>query len=85
MFLGGMQRALSGGWREVVRPLVADYVDRLAADLGSPPDVARARALVQGLPLSVRIEGPVVQLDSHPQRRQAGIGATTTRTTAAGC
>ena len=42
VFLSGMQRAFSGGWREVVRPLVADYVDRLAADLGSPPDVARA-------------------------------------------
>ena len=72
VFLGGMQRALSGGWREVVRPLVTDYVDRLAADLGSPPDVERARALVQALPLSIRIDGPAVQWDSHPQRRHQG-------------
>jgi signal transduction histidine kinase len=71
-FVAGMQKALAGGWREVVRPLVADYVDRLAADLGSPPDVARAQALVQRLPLSIRIEGPVVQWDSHPQRRNRG-------------
>jgi signal transduction histidine kinase len=69
IFLAGMQRALSGGWSGVVRPLVADYVDRLAAEVGSPPDVARAQALVQRLPLSVRIEGPAVQFDSHPQRR----------------
>ncbi len=69
IFLAGMQRALSGGWSGVVRPLVADYVDRLAADLGSPPDLARAQALVQRLPLSLRIDGPVVQFDSHPQRR----------------
>jgi signal transduction histidine kinase len=69
IFLAGMQRALSGGWSAVVRPLVADYVDRLAADLGSPPDVARAQALVQRLPLSLRIEGPALQFDSHPQRR----------------
>ena len=69
IFLAGMQRALSGGWSGVVRPLVADYVDRLAADIGSPPDVARAQALVQRLPLSVRIEGPALQFDSHPQRR----------------
>jgi signal transduction histidine kinase len=69
IFLAGMQRALSGGWSGVVRPLVADYVDRLAAEVGSPPDVVRAQALVQRLPLSVRIEGPVVQFDSHPQRR----------------
>ncbi len=68
-FLAGMQRALSGGWSGVVRPLVADYVDRLVAEMGSPPDVARAQGLVQRLPLSVRIEGPAVQFDSHPQRR----------------
>jgi signal transduction histidine kinase len=69
IFLAGMQRALSGGWSAVVRPLVADYVDRLAVDLGSPPDPVRAQALVQRLPLSVRIEGPAVQFDSHPQSR----------------
>ena len=69
IFLVGMQRALAGGWSAFVRPLVADYVDRLATELGSPPDPARAQALVQRLPLSVRIEGPVVQWDSHPQRR----------------
>jgi signal transduction histidine kinase len=69
IFLAGMQRALSGGWSHLVRPLVADYVDRLAAEIGSPPDLARAQALVQRLPLSVRIEGPALQWDSHPQRR----------------
>jgi signal transduction histidine kinase len=69
VFVGGMQRALSGGWRDVVRPLVADYVNRLAADLGTPPDLNRARALVRDLPLSIRIDGPVVQWDSHPQKR----------------
>ncbi len=69
IFLAGMQRALSGGWSGVVRPLVSDYVDRLAAEIGSPPDVARAKALVQRLPLSVRIDGPAVQWDSQPQRR----------------
>jgi signal transduction histidine kinase len=69
IFLAGMQRALSAGWSALLRPLVADYVDRLAAEIGSPPDLARARSLVQRLPLSVRIDGPTVQWDSHPQRR----------------
>jgi signal transduction histidine kinase len=69
VFVGGMQRALSGGWSGVVRPLLADYVDRLAADIGSPPSIERARLLVQRLPLSVKIDGPAVQWDSHPQRR----------------
>jgi signal transduction histidine kinase len=69
IFLAGMQRALSGGWSSVVRPLVSDYVDRLAAEIGSPPEIARAQALVQRLPLSVRIDGPALHWDSHPQRR----------------
>ncbi len=68
IFVFGMQRALSGGWADVARPLVADYVDRLAADLGTPPDPARAQALVKRLPLSIRIDGPLVQYDSRPER-----------------
>ena len=67
-FVGGMQKALSAGWREAVRPLLADYVDRLAAEIGSPPDLARAQALVARLPISVRIDGPTVRFDSHPKK-----------------
>ena len=59
-FIGGMQRAVSSGWREAARPIIADYVDRLAAEIGSPPDIAKAQALVGRLPLSVRIDGPAV-------------------------
>ena len=97
VFLGGMQKALSTGWSVVFKPLVVDYVDRLAAELGSPPDPARAMALVQRLPLSIRIDGPVIHYDSHPQRNawqqhhaddddQAGQGGRwlLTRTTADG-
>lgn len=69
VFLGGMQRAFSGGWRDAARPIVSDYIDRLVAELGVPPDVARAQALVMRLPISIRIEGPVVNWDSHPDRR----------------
>jgi signal transduction histidine kinase len=68
IFVIGMQRALSGGWQGLVQPLVVDYVDRLAADLGTPPDVARAQKLAERLPLSIRIDGPAVHFDSHPQR-----------------
>ena len=69
VFLMGMQQLLHGGWQNYARPLVADYVDRLAAQIGSPPDVQRAQALTQALPITVRIEGPQVQFDSHPGRR----------------
>lgn len=65
-FLFGMQRALSMGWREAVRPLVADYVDHLVAEIGSPPSVARAQALAARLPISVRITGPSIQWQSEP-------------------
>ncbi len=73
-FVGGMQKSLAVGWRDAVRPLLVDYVDRLAAEIGSPPDIARAQALVQRLPISVRIEGPVAQFDSHPNRADEGRG-----------
>ncbi|MFY9512842.1 MAG: HAMP domain-containing protein, partial [Rubrivivax sp.] len=69
IFVYGMQRAIGAGWSAFVQPLLADYVDRLAADIGTPPDPARAQALVQRLPLAIRIDGPLVQYDSHPQRR----------------
>ncbi|MEK8029568.1 HAMP domain-containing sensor histidine kinase [Ideonella sp. DXS29W] len=67
-FLFGMQRALGMGWRDVIKPLVADYVDRLAGDLGSPPDIQRAQALTARLPLSIEIDGPVVHWRSPTAR-----------------
>jgi signal transduction histidine kinase len=66
-FLFGMQKALGIGWRDAARPLVSDYVDRLAAEIGSPPAVERARALAQRLPITVRIDGPQVHWESHPR------------------
>ena len=60
IFLAGMQRALGVGWREAARPLIADYVDRLVIDIGSPPSVDRALALTEKLPISVRISGPQI-------------------------
>jgi signal transduction histidine kinase len=66
IFLGGMQRAFSGGWQAVMRPLVADYVDRLAAEVGTPPDLARAQTLTERLPLALHIRGPQVNWDSAP-------------------
>jgi len=69
VFLLGMQRLLHTGWQDYVQPLAADYVDRLAAAIGTPPDPVRALALAERLPIAVRIEGPVVNFDTQPQRR----------------
>ncbi len=59
--LGGMERVIAFGLGSVVKPLLADYVDHLAADIGSPPQVAVAQALEQRLPIRVHIEGPLVR------------------------
>jgi len=72
MFLGGMQRAIGVGWRLAVEPLVSDYVDRLVAEIGAPPSVDRARALTQRLPISVRIQGPLVRWRSHADTNERG-------------
>jgi signal transduction histidine kinase len=63
-FMLGHMTAQRVGLHEYVRPLVLNYVDTLAAEIGSPPDVERARLLAQRLPLRIRIEGPQVNWDS---------------------
>ncbi|WP_296472556.1 HAMP domain-containing sensor histidine kinase [Rhodoferax sp.] len=66
-FTFGMQAAIGASWRAVAKPLLTDYVDRLAADIGSPPSTAKALALTEHLPLSIRISGPQLNWRSHPQ------------------
>jgi len=68
IFLATTQRAIGIGWRLAVAPLVTDYVDRLVADIGTPPSIERAGALTRRLPVSVRIDGPLVQWQSHPEQ-----------------
>jgi signal transduction histidine kinase len=67
VFVFGLQRALQGGWQAYARPIATDYIDRLMAEIGSPPDAARAAQLAARLPITVRIDGPQVHYDSHPQ------------------
>ncbi|WP_371319829.1 ATP-binding protein [Variovorax sp. dw_308] len=69
VFIFGMQKSFSGGWAEAARPMLTDYADRLVAEIGTPPDVARAQALTQRLPISIRIMGPAVNWDSHPDQK----------------
>ncbi len=71
-FITGTQVALSASYRVLVRPLLSDYVDRLAADIGSPPSVARASELASHLPIAIRIDGPVVHWASQAPRPHWG-------------
>ena len=67
-FMGGVQKAIAIGWREAARPLLMDYVDRLVEEVGTPPSIERAQAIVKRLPIHMHIEGPVVKWDSHPDQ-----------------
>ncbi|MEO8297677.1 MAG: HAMP domain-containing sensor histidine kinase [Burkholderiales bacterium] len=59
-FLVGMRHIGGNGWRALAEPLLHDYADRLVAEIGSPPDPARAEALAQRLHLRIRIDGPAL-------------------------
>lgn len=80
LFFVGTQRFMAEAFTVFARPLLADYVGRLADEIGSPPDVARARALADRLPLVVRIDGPQVnwssrgEPDAEPWRWSEGSG-----------
>lgn len=67
-FMGGVQKAVSVGWREAARPLLMDYVDRLTAEIGNPPSIERAQAIANRLPVTLRIEGPTINWASHPDQ-----------------
>jgi signal transduction histidine kinase len=70
IFVGGAQKAFTLGWKEAGRPLLMDYVTRLANDVAAQgrPDVDKARALVERLPIvTIDISGPAVQWRSHPE------------------
>ncbi len=67
-FLGGARQSFAVGWREAARPLLMDYVDHLAAEVevDGAPQIERAQAIADRLPITVRIRGPVVNWTSRP-------------------
>lgn len=67
-FIGGLRQIFAHGWQGYGRPLTADYIDRLTAQIGTPPDIERARSLAARLPIEIHIDGPRVNWDSHPER-----------------
>ena len=75
IFVSSLQKAFSVGWRDAARPLLMDYVNHLAADItpdpAGLPNVAKAQALTERLPVTVRIQGPQVNWQSHPNQTRA--------------
>ena len=76
VFIGAMRQVVATRWQLAAQPLLVDYVDRLAEEItvDGHPSVERARALVKRLPVTVRIEGPVIRWASHPQDPQHDWG-----------
>jgi signal transduction histidine kinase len=66
VFMQGSQRLMNRTFQTLVVPLMGDYVDRLFGELGTPPDVRKAQALVDRLPIQIHIHGPQVQWSSDP-------------------
>lgn len=70
VFVTGARSAFTVGVLDVGRPLLMDYVDRLADDIigdgSAPPSIERAQAIAQRLPLVVHISGPQINWQSHP-------------------
>jgi signal transduction histidine kinase len=73
VFLLGMKQMVTAGWQAYAKPLVADYVDKLAAEIGSPPSLERAQVIVARLPVTVKIDGPQVHYNSHPDLHRPWI------------
>jgi len=67
-FIGGVREIVATAWQGYGRPLTTNYLDLLTAEIGTPPDVAKAQALTDKLPIEIRIEGPRVNWDSNPER-----------------
>ena len=52
--------------REVISAHVSLHVDYLVDDLGSPPDIEKARSIVEQRPMDIRILGPGLDWASDP-------------------
>jgi signal transduction histidine kinase len=52
--------------RHMVGPQISYYVDLLLKDIGSPPDIDTAQAIVDRIPVDLRISGPGIEWASDP-------------------
>ena len=66
VFVYGLRLALSRNFHDLMHPHIEHHIDTLAAEIGTPPSIERAQALVAHLPLKITIKGPTVNWSSHP-------------------
>jgi signal transduction histidine kinase len=51
-------------WQEISQPHITEYLNHLLAEIGTPPDITRAKAVTQRLPLDITIQGESVNWSS---------------------
>ncbi|MDH4273776.1 MAG: ATP-binding protein [Gammaproteobacteria bacterium] len=56
--------ALRDHFHQTVRPHLEQYLEYVRADIGNPPDLARAHELAQHVPVEIMVQGPGVQWSS---------------------
>ena len=61
-----VSRALHKGFETTLKPHLRQYVKYLLDDIGTPPNLERAKQLSQELPLPIQINGPDVNWTSRP-------------------
>jgi len=66
--LSGFRFGLQSQWRDSLMPHLLEYAEHLRQQIGDPPDIAQARALVRRLPVDIRIAGPDNGWQSTPER-----------------
>lgn len=59
-----LRLAGSHQFRAIFRPHLVQYLDYIQRDIGYPPDIQRARALTERLPLIIHIRGPNIEWSS---------------------
>ena len=52
--------------REVIGAHISLHADYVLNDIGSPPDIERAKAITQRVPVDIRISGPGIEWSSVP-------------------
>lgn len=53
-----LARGFGSQWQYGIKPHLNQYLSYVNADIGNPPDLARAQALASELPINIYIEGP---------------------------
>ena len=54
-------------YREIVGAHIALHADLVLKEIGTPPDTAKARAIVERVPVDIRISGPGLDWRSDPR------------------